>query len=142
MDEDRRAANERGHHRVALRVLAERLAVCRLPATTPWPSPAQSTGFWSVTRTSGELSVVCAEDVVPSGDGVRVEAGWRLLEVAGPLDFSLVGVMAGITASLAAAGISVFVVSTYDTDYVLVRSATLERAVEALRSAGHTVDVV
>lgn len=69
-----------------------------------------------------------------------VEPDWRVLEVEGPLDFSMVGVMARITASLADAGISVFVMSTYDTDYVLVRSAAVERAIEALRSAGHEVD--
>jgi hypothetical protein len=124
---------------VALRVLADRLAVCRLPATAPWPGPASAAGFWSVTRTDAELSVVCPEDAVPGGGAVRVEQGWRALEVAGPLDFSMVGVMAGLAVPLAEAGVSVFVVSTYDTDYVLVRSTAITQAIAALHEAGHTV---
>lgn len=81
--------------------------------------------------------MVCLEDAVPSD--ARVETDWRALEVAGPLDFSMVGVMASLTAPLADVDVSVFVVSTYDTDYVLVHAAALERAVEALRAAGHAV---
>jgi hypothetical protein len=120
-----------------LRVLPDRLSVCRLPAGADWPTPAPGAAFWSVTRTSAELSVVCPEDEAP--EGAHVEPDWRALEVAGPLDFSMVGVMAGLTAPLAEVEVSVFVVSTYDTDYVLVHAAALERAVEALRAAGHTV---
>ena len=92
-----------------------------------------------MTRTGDEISVVCAEDSAPTGEHVRVEPDWRALEVAGPLDFSMVGVMAALTAPLADVDVSVFVVSTYDTDYVLVHAAALEKAVEALRGAGHQV---
>jgi hypothetical protein len=122
-----------------LRVLPERLSVCRLPVDAAWPSPPEGTSFFSVTRTDAEISVVCGEDDAPAGDDVRVEPDWRALEVAGPLDFGMVGVMASLTAPLADVDVSVFVVSTYDTDYVLVHAAALERAVEALRSAGHAV---
>jgi len=124
---------------VDLRVLPERLSVCKLPVGAPWPVPAPGTSFWSATRTAAEVSVVCPEDEAPTGDHVSVEPDWRALEVAGPLEFSMVGVMAGLTAPLADVDVSVFVVSTYDTDYVLVHAAALERAVEALRAAGHTV---
>jgi hypothetical protein len=120
-------------------VLPERLSVCKLPADAPWPVPEPGPSFWSATRTENEVSVVCPEDQAPSGDHVRVEPDWRALEVAGPLEFSMVGVMAGLTAPLADVDVSVFVVSTYDTDYVLVHAAALERAVEALRAAGHAV---
>ena len=120
-----------------LRVLPERLSVCKLPADGAWPVPEPGSSFWSVTRTENEVSVVCPEDQAP--DGADVEPDWRALEVAGPLEFSMVGVMAGLTAPLADVDVSVFVVSTYDTDYVLVHAAALERAVEALRAAGHTV---
>jgi hypothetical protein len=120
-----------------LRVLNERLSVCRLPAGAPWPTPPADGSFYSVTRTDAELSVVCLEDAAPAG--ARVEPDWRVLEVAGPLDFSMVGVMAALTAPLADVGVSVFVISTYDTDYVLVHAAALERAVGALREAGHTI---
>ena len=123
-----------------LRVLPERLSVCRLPVTAAWPVPsAGSSSFFSVTRTESELSLVCGEDEAPTGDGVRVETDWRALEVAGPLDFGMVGVMAALTAPLADVDVSVFVLSTYDTDYLLVHAAALERALEALRNAGHTV---
>jgi hypothetical protein len=122
-----------------LRVLSERLSVCRLPVDAPWPVPIPGTSFYSVTRTESEVSVVCAEDQAPTGDHVRVEPDWRALEVAGPLDFTMVGVMAALTAPLADVDVSVFVVSTYDTDYVLVHAAALEKAIEALRSAGHAV---
>jgi hypothetical protein len=122
-----------------LRVLSDRLSVCRLPVDDPWPVPAAGTSFYSVTRTGDEISVVCPEDAAPSGEHVRVEPDWRALEVAGPLDFSMVGVMAALTAPLADVDVSVFVVSTYDTDYVLVHAAALEKAVEALRAAGHQV---
>ena len=122
---------------VDLRVLPDRLAVCRLPADAPWPHPPDGTSFYSATRTDAETSVVCLEDAAPEGS--RVEPDWRALEVAGPLDFGMVGVMAALTAPLADVEVSVFVLSTYDTDYVLVHAAALERAVVALRTAGHRV---
>lgn len=119
-----------------LRVLPDRLSVCRLPADAPWPQPPVS-GFFSVTRTDDEISVVCQEDAAPVD--ARIEPDWRALEVAGPLDFGLVGVMAQLTAPLADVDVSVFVISTYDTDLVLVHAGALERAVQALRDAGHVV---
>ena len=81
--------------------------------------------------------MVCESSAVPTE--VPAEPGWRALVDAGPLDFGLVGIVAGLTRALADAGVSVFVVSTYDTDYLLVRGATLERAVAALQSAGYRV---
>ena len=120
-----------------LRVLTERLAVCRLPASAPWPAAPADGTFFSATRAGEELSVVCREDAVPEGS--RVENDWRAIEVAGPLDFAMVGVMSSLTAPLADVDVSVFVISTYDTDYILVHAAAIERAVEALRKAGHHV---
>src|SRR5262245_27487947 len=117
-------------------ILPGTYAVCRLAADTP--APAWAAGeFVSVTRTADELSVVCRADLVP--EGVRCERGWRCLRVAGTLDFGMVGVLASLLAPLAAAGVSVFAVSTFDTDYLLVKETTLATAVEALRRAGHTV---
>ncbi len=119
-----------------LRVLPDRLSVCRLPATAPWPVPG-GPGFYSATRTGSEISVVCPEDMAP--EGAQVEPDWRAIEVAGPLEFELIGVLSGLTAPLADVDVSVFVVSTYDTDYILVHAGALERAVEALRAAGNEV---
>lgn len=122
---------------LALALLPQTLAVCRLGPDAPLLPWATGGDLWSVTRTPEELSLVCAASAVP--EGVACEPGWRALKVAGPLDFALVGILLAVAAPLAAAGVSIFAVSTYDTDYVLVRGAQLERAVAALRAAGHTV---
>ena len=113
------------------------LAVCRLSGAEPIPSWAVQGAFFSITRTTEEFSVVCPDDLVP--EGVRAERGWRAMRVAGVIDFSVIGVLAGLAVPLGAAGISVFAVSTYDTDYLLVKGDHLGRAVGALRSAGHVV---
>jgi len=117
-----------------LRLLPGRLGVARLEGGAPIPAWADGAGVVSITRRAGELSIVCAEARIPAE--VRVQRGWRALEVAGPLDFQETGILASIAAPLAAAGISLFAVATFDTDLVLVREATLSRAVEALRQAG------
>ena len=95
--------------------------------------------FSSITRTSEELSIVCAESLVPKG--VKHEAGWRLFKVDGPLDFALTGVLASVVAPLAQAGISIFSIATFNTDYVLVKDARIAEAVKALQSAGHSVKI-
>ncbi len=112
-------------------------AVCRLAPEAPAPAWAAAGSFISITRTARELSIVCPEQDVPPG--VVSERGWRRLEVAGPLDFSLVGVLAALVGPLARAGIPVFAVSTFDTDHLLIKSVDLDRAVEALKAAGHTI---
>ena len=91
----------------------------------------------SITRTADELSVVCAEAAVP--DGMQAERGWRALCVDGPLDFALTGILAGLATALAEAGVSIFAVSTFDTDWLLVKEDQRAEAVRALTEAGHTV---
>ena len=95
---------------------------------------------FSVTRTVEELSVVCRQEMVPSG--TQAEVGWRCLRVAGAMPFTLVGVLASLTRPVAAAGVGVFVVSTFDTDYLFVKEAEFATAVAALRRAGHLVEGV
>ncbi len=124
---------------LTLAVVAGRFAVVRLPPEQAMPAWAWSGVLASATRTETELSIVCADEAVP-GTVFTVERGWRALRVAGPLDFSLIGILARLTAPLAEAGASVFALSTFDTDYLLVRATDLERAVGALRAAGHHVD--
>ncbi|HOX49687.1 MAG TPA: ACT domain-containing protein [Spirochaetales bacterium] len=130
-----------------LRVLPGRLSVCRLPPGAPFdPSalfsraPATGAGpaILSVALSAEELSVVCAEGAEPAG--ARVESGWRTLKVQGPLDFGLTGVLAAIASPLAAAGIPIFALSTFDTDYVLVKEPLLPAAAGALRGAGMDVE--
>jgi GNAT superfamily N-acetyltransferase len=112
-------------------------AVCRLAADAPLPEWVASGSFVSITRSVEELSVVCPQGVVP--EGVRCEPGWRCLRVAGTLDLSLTGVLASLLGPLADGGVSAFALSTFDTDYVLVKEKDLLRAGQALRRAGHTV---
>jgi GNAT superfamily N-acetyltransferase len=123
--------------RLKLVPLASTFAVCRLPTDAPLPPWVGGGPLLSITRTLDELSIVCGEEAVP--EGVQCEGGWRCLRVAGPLAFSLVGVLSSLVGPLADARISVFVISTFDTDYLLVKEADSHRAVEVLRRAGHTV---
>ena len=129
---------ERPQPLFTVKVLSARLAVCRLAADTPLEGLPLGDGLWSVTRTADELSVVLDEDLVPCA--WRVERGWRCLQVEGPLDFGMTGVLAELSGALAAADISLFALSTYDTDYLLVRAADLDRAVEVLRARGHQIN--
>jgi hypothetical protein len=119
---------------VTLTVLPGTLAVCRLPASDRVPSWALELheGFVSITRTPDELSIVCPQEAVPPD--TQVEEGFRALMVPGPIPFEQTGVLAQIATPLAAAGISIFAISTYDTDYVLVRETDLERALASLNS--------
>jgi hypothetical protein len=116
-------------------VLPERLAVCQLAADSPVPSWAQLDGFFSVTRSADELSIVCEEHRVP--ESVRAERGWVGLKLEGPFPFSMTGVLASFLQPLAEAKIPVFAISTFDTDYVLVKREDLERAKKTLAAAGH-----
>jgi hypothetical protein len=113
--------------------------VLRLPAAAPAPASllAATGGLVSVTRTADELSVVCPADLAVPAD--QVESGWRLLTVRGPFEFTLTGIMSALASALAAAGVSLFALSTYDTDHLLVKDDDLARAVTALREAGHDV---
>lgn len=94
-------------------------------------------GFFSVTRTGDETSVVCVEGAAP--EGWTVKHGWRILKVAGVLDFSEIGILASLSATLAAARVSIFALSTWDTDYLMVGEADFDSAVAALEAAGHDV---
>jgi GNAT superfamily N-acetyltransferase len=121
-----------------LRLLDDRLALCQLDAEAEVPDWVWAPGgFVSVTRTPSELSIVCAEERVPRD--VRAETGWRAFQLAGPLDLSLVGVLASLLRPLAAAGIAVFTLSTFETDYVLVHEGAVGSATEVLRIAGYEV---
>ena len=116
---------------------AETLSVCRLAPDQPWPDRPDDGSLYSATSSGPERSLVCRADLAPAG--ARTEAGWRALTVAGPLDFALVGVVADLTAAVAGAGVSVFVLSTYDTDHLLVRIDDLDATDRALTAAGHSV---
>jgi hypothetical protein len=122
-------------HNLKYRVLPERLAVCQLAADAPVPSWAQEGGFFCVMRSTDELSIVCEDHRVL--DGIRVERGWVALRLEGPFHFSMTGVLASFLQPLAEAKIPIFAISTFDTDYVLVKREDLERAKKSLVTAGH-----
>lgn len=124
---------------LALSVLAERLAVCRLDAGSSLPAWATKGPFFCATGTRDEVSIVCPERHVPSG--VTREPGWRALKLHGPFDLGSVGVLAAVAAPLAEVGVSIFAIATYDTDYILVKQHQLEQAVSALSAGGHTVEM-
>jgi len=119
-----------------LRLLAGSYAVSRLSPDEALPEWARGE-LLAATWTPDELSIVSAAGSVP--ESVRSESGWRVLCVEGPLDFSLVGILAALTGTLARAEIAVFSLSTFDTDYLLVRERDLERALSALESDGHRI---
>ncbi|HSI81175.1 MAG TPA: ACT domain-containing protein [Solirubrobacterales bacterium] len=122
---------------LSITALADQLAIWRVGPREPLPAEPKAASLWAVVRTADELSVVGPEGEVP--EGVPVERGWRALMVAGPLNFELTGVLAALAASLAEAEISIFAISTYDTDYVLVREDRLDDALEALRAGGFEI---
>ena len=123
---------------LTLSVLPGSYAICRLGPDAPVPDWARDARFRSITRTQDELSVVCSGANVP-GD-IRADRGWRIIKVRGPLDLAQVGILAALSKPLADAGISVFAVSTYDTDYLLVKADALEPAVSVLSAHGHRFD--
>ena len=123
--------------KLELVVMSETLAVCRLDEDDPIPDWVSRGGFFSITRTREELSAVCPQNQVPAG--IKREEGWKGIKVKGPLDFSLTGILASLTTPLAKAGISVFAISTYDTDYLLVKEENLERAIEILVKTGNRI---
>jgi uncharacterized protein len=127
-------------HNLKYRVLVERLAVCRLASDARIPGWAMEGGFFCVVRTREELSIVYSEDVCLGDhmpDAAPVERGWLALKLEGPFPFSMTGVLGSFLEPLAEARIPIFAISTFDTDYVLIKRENLEQAVAALGTAGH-----
>ena len=122
---------------LSLKIMPERLAVCRLSPDAVLPQWAMSGTFRSVTWTPDETSIVCEESAVPKE--VESERGWRCFMVEGPLDFGLTGILLMIAAPLAKARISIFSISTFDTDYVLVKDASFLEAKKVLAASGHSI---
>lgn len=123
--------------KLKLQLLGGEFAVCRLSPEEPVPAWAEAAAFASVTRTKDELSVVCDAALVPPD--IRSVRGWRLLKFHGPFPFSATGVLSSVLAPLAHAGIGIIALSTFDTDYVLIKRTQTADACHVLRSAGHEV---
>jgi hypothetical protein len=124
-------------HQLTIVVYGKMYAICRLEPDAPVPTWAAGMRFLSITRTANELSIVCEEELVPTE--IHGERNRRLMQIEGTLAFTLTGVLASVAAPLASAGISVFAVSTYDTDYLLVSDEDLHEATQVLERAGHAI---
>lgn len=123
--------------KLTLSILPDVFAVCRLDPSLSIPDWSLQ-GFFCITRTQDELSIVCPQATVPQvAQAAGFEGDWRCLKVEGPLDFALTGILVTIATPLADADISIFAMSTYETDYVLVKQADLDRAIQTLLQAGH-----
>jgi hypothetical protein len=115
-------------------LLPGRFAVCRLPAGAPWPSTGAGDGFVSITATADELSLILPENDAPPD--ARASNGWRCLKIEGPFELSETGILAPLAAALAARGVTLLPVATFDTDYLTVRDETLAAVIEALEQTG------
>lgn len=115
---------------LTMKLLSEKYGVCRLNKTELIPNWAKSSNFFSITKTEDELSIVCCEDIVPKE--IKCEKDWRCLKIEGPLDFYLIGILSSISTLLAQNGISIFAISTFDTDYILVKNKDIDKAIETL----------
>jgi hypothetical protein len=123
-------------------LLASTFAICRLDPHDVIPVWAFTGSFFTISRTDEELSIVCEEaviDVEHQHLHIKIERGWRCLKLHGPIPFATTGVIASLTKPLAAAGISVSPIATYDTDYLFVKNNRLQDAIAALKGSGHEV---
>lgn len=128
------------HPSFVLALLPDALMICQLAPEVPIPAWVQGNALLSIVRTPDELSLVCRLQHLPDHSGVRaVDQPWRALRVQGPLPLDMVGVLHRLLEPLAQAQISIFAVSTYDTDYILVREAEVSAVVQALQADGHTI---
>jgi uncharacterized protein len=123
--------------RFDLHLLQGRMAICRLDPEAESPPWAGSSVLSCITRTQAETTVLCPEENVPAG--INCNKGWRCLQIGGELDFSETGILSSLTAPLAGEAISVFALSTYSTDLILIKEKDLSRAVRVLSGAGHKV---
>ena len=123
--------------RLKLALLADAYAICGLPATEPVPGWASATPLHAIVRTPKELTVVCRQDAIPAS--CPCDRNWRCLRVYGSFDLDQVGVISSLSLPLAEAGISIFVISSYDTDYIMIREPRVEEAVSILTDCGHRV---
>lgn len=122
---------------LTLEVLDGEYVIHRFSSEKSFPFEALRSSFLSVTKTAEELSIVC--DAAIQLEAEESEPGWSCLKVLGPLDFSLTGILAKLSTALAEAGISLFAISTYDTDYILVKSEKLTRAIGTLEARGYNI---
>lgn len=123
---------------LTLTILPDPLVICRLDSMAIPSALPSGRGFWSLTSIGDEISLVCREEDSPPP--ANKERGLRAIKVQGPLDFEMTGILSSLAGPLADAGISVFAISTYDTDYILVKEKNLKTACRILQEQGHTIE--
>ena len=123
---------------LTLTLLEQTFTLHRLEPDAEIPALALRNPFFAVTRTANETSLVLPDSIEIDSD--KSDTGWACFKVEGPLEFNLVGILAGIASVLAEAQVSIFALSTFDTDYILVKREQVQAAKEALRAAGYNVD--
>jgi uncharacterized protein len=120
---------------ISLKMLGSRYAIGRLAANEAVPSWADGTGFVSISRTEEELSIVCPEERMPQG--VRCDRDWVCFQFLGPFAFDQTGIALSVIRPLSEGDVGIFLISTFDTDYLLIKRPLLERAKRLLQEAGH-----
>ncbi|MGG7058353.1 ACT domain-containing protein [Clostridium tertium] len=120
-----------------LKLLKDRYSVCRLNRNEEIPKWIFQEEFFSITRTDEELSIVCLQDKIK--ENIKCEKDWRILKIEGPLDFSLIGILSRISTLMANNDISIFAISTYDTDYILIKEESIKRAIEVLENNNYNI---
>jgi len=122
-----------------LKILQDQFTIHRLPAGSEIPVEIYQSPFYTIVNTDEELSVVCSSSIDLKAE--KSDEGWSCIKVAGPLNLSMTGIIAGISDVLAKSQIGIFTISTYDTDYVLVRTTELSRARQALTGSGYIIEI-
>ncbi|MGD8787805.1 MAG: ACT domain-containing protein [Phycisphaerales bacterium] len=120
-----------------LSLLKDSYGICKFPSDSSIPEWALKVSLCSITRSEKELTIVCLQGIIPAN--TEYDSDWRCFRIGGSFDFNQIGVISSLAAPLAEAGVSIFVVSTYDTDYVLVKEEKIEQAVNVLTDNGHLI---
>ena len=123
--------------KLILKLLKDKYSVCRLNKYDEIPKWIFNEEFFSITKTEEELSIVCLQDKIK--DDVICEMNWKVLKIEGPLDFSLIGILSRISTLMANNNISIFAISTYDTDYILIKEESIDKAIELLINNNYNV---
>lgn len=121
-----------------LTLLSGRFAICKFTPDSSLPDWVMNSPVFSISRTFDELSIMCEEQYIPVE--IERESGWRAFKFEGPFDFQQVGILNAVTAPLAQAKIGIFAISTYDTDYVLIKELHLNKTISALSDYGHKIE--
>jgi hypothetical protein len=120
-------------------ILKDAYCICRSGKDSRIPDLPENTAFYSVTITADEISIVCKQSEIKSDDNIRIDRDWRIFRINGMLDLFMTGIIAGISDLLSEDRIPIFVISTFDTDYILVKHENMKRAITLLQNEGHMV---